>query len=73
MKTAGNKYHIRALCPFLDFLAGNFRGSQKVARGSRLGFADSQNSLPPDLVVRRLLVLAQIHRYSRASVAYSIF
>ena len=33
---ACNKYHIRALCPFLDFLAGNFRGSQKEARGSWL-------------------------------------
>ena len=40
------KYHIRALCPFLDFLAGIFRGSQKEARGSRLGLAGSQNSLP---------------------------
>ena len=33
---ACNKYHIRALCPFLDFLAGIFRGSQKEARGSWL-------------------------------------
>ena len=43
---ACNKYHIRALCPFFDFLAGIFRGSQKEASGSRLGFAGSQNSLP---------------------------
>ena len=42
---ACNKYHIRALCPFLDFLAGIFRRSQKEARGSRFGLAGSQNSL----------------------------
>ena len=27
------KYHIKALCPFLDFLAGIFQGLQKEARG----------------------------------------
>ena len=30
-----NKYHVRALCRFLDILAGIFRRSQKKARGSR--------------------------------------
>ena len=46
VEPACNKCHIRALCPFFDFLAGIFRGSQKEARGSRLGLTDSQNSLP---------------------------
>ena len=33
---ACNICHIKALCPFLDFLAGVFWGSQTGARGSRL-------------------------------------
>ena len=47
------KYHIKALCPFLDYLSGIFRGSQKeargsrlAARGSRLGLAGSQIASP---------------------------
>lgn len=32
VELACNKYHIRALYPFLDFLAGVFRVSQKQAR-----------------------------------------
>ena len=40
-----NKYQIRALCPFLDFSARIFWGSQKETRGSTLGLAGSQNSL----------------------------
>ena len=36
MKTTCNKYHIRVLCPFFDFLAGIFWGSQKEARSSWL-------------------------------------
>ena len=33
---ACNKYHIRALCSFLDFLEEIFHGLQKEVRGSRV-------------------------------------
>ena len=39
---ACTKYHIRALCPFLDFPARIFRGSQKEARSSRPRGSGSQ-------------------------------
>ena len=41
-----NKYHIRALCPFLDFLVGI--NKRLATRGSRLGLAGLQNSLPQE-------------------------
>ena len=68
MKTACDKYHIRALCPSLDFLAGIFHGS-------RLGLADSQlqvlltlqNSIiiDPNVIFTQLQNLQQIPSFGK--------
>ena len=73
-KTSCIKDHNRALCPFLDFLAGKFGGSQKrlAARKKRLGLAGSHNSLPhfqKEAITRDLKQLILHYRLNAAPAA----
>jgi len=62
MKTSCIKDHNRALCPFLDFLAGKFGGLQKrlAARKKKVGLAGSHNSLP-QINYHKLINSQQLH------------